>query len=71
MKTEKTKEKANKTRCQDFSSSTSNFQGMSEMMSKCFTGQGKFPDCSSIMKNMLETCCGQGKKDTKTGGRKQ
>jgi hypothetical protein len=37
-------------------------QGMVEMMSRCCAGQGEFPDCSAMMKNMMEAaknqpCC--------------
>jgi hypothetical protein len=35
------------------------FQGMEELMSKCFTGGGGFPDCSTMMEAMKDRpCCG-------------
>jgi pentatricopeptide repeat protein len=32
--------------------------GMSEMMTKCCTGQGSFPDCLTMMEEMKKQCCG-------------
>ncbi len=31
--------------------------GMSEIMTKCCTSQGIFPDCSTIMEEMKKQCC--------------
>lgn len=30
---------------------------MSEMMTKCCTGQGSFPDCLTMMEEMKKQCC--------------
>ncbi len=30
--------------------------GMSEMMTKCCTGQGSFPDCLTMMEEMKKQC---------------
>ncbi len=39
--------------------------GMFEMMKKCCTGEGAFPDCAAMMKSKMSAitsmpCCGQG-----------
>ncbi len=31
--------------------------GMSEMMTKCCTGRGGFPDCSTMTEEMKKHCC--------------
>lgn len=31
--------------------------GMSEMMTKCCTGQGSFPGCLTMMEEMKKQCC--------------
>ncbi len=48
-------------------------QRMFEMMNKCCTGQGGFPDCSTMMKGMMETmrnqpCCTPQTEDTEFDG---
>lgn len=46
-----------------------NFKEMFEKMSKCCPGQGDSPDFSAMkgtmMKNMMEMCCGHTATDTK------
>lgn len=60
MDTEETKEKRGKANSTDFGFVPMG-QGMFEMMNKCCTGEGGFPDCS-MMKSMmdamrLQPCC--------------
>lgn len=68
MPTEGTKDKGGKAGCTDFGSTSKDFQEMFEAMSKCCTGQGGSPDCSAIMKGMMEMCCGP-KADSTTADR--
>jgi hypothetical protein len=68
MKTEETKDNREGAKSMDFGCAPLG-QGMVEMMRKCCTGQGGSPDCSSMMKNMMETmnkqaCCAS-KEDSK------
>lgn len=49
---------------------------MFEMMSRCCTGEGEFPDCSVMMKNMMATahnrsCCAPKTEDTGSDRRKK
>ena len=56
MNTENTKTKKEKTK-----SGAVGFgpmgHGMSEMMTKCCTSQGSFPDCLTMMEEMKKQCC--------------
>jgi len=68
MHTEETEDKGEKAKSTDFGFALMG-HGMFEMMNKCCTGQGGFPDCSVMMKNMMETaknqsCCGPKTEDT-------
>lgn len=61
MHTEATKDKKDEAKSTDFGFGPMG-QGMFKMMSECCTGQGGFPDCSTIMKGMMEamknqSCC--------------
>ena len=61
MDTDKANEKGNKATSAD-SGCAPTGHGMFEMMSKCCTGQGGSPDCSTMMKGMMEamkehSCC--------------
>jgi len=61
MQTEETKDKGEKAKSTAFGFAPMG-HGMFEMMNKCCTGQGRFPDCSTMMKGMMETmrnqpCC--------------
>lgn len=74
MQTEETKDKGEKAKPADFGFAPTG-QGMSEMMNKCCTGQGGFPDCATMMKGMMETmrnqpCC-TSEEDTQSEGRKK
>jgi len=35
-----------------------NFEGMREMMNNFCAGKDGLPDCSTMMKGMMENCCG-------------
>ncbi len=72
MTAEKTNEKGDETTsgCCEFDNSR-----MSEMMGGCCTGQGGAPDCSTMMKNMMEMmrskpCCAEKTKNESEGGKK-
>jgi len=70
MKTEETKNNGTKGESADFGCcNPENFQKMFEKMSKCCPGQGDSPDFSAMngtmMKNMMEMCCGLKTTDTK------
>jgi len=61
MHEEEAKDKGDKAKAADFGFPPKS-QRMFEMMSKCCTGQGGFPACSTMMKGMMETmknqpCC--------------
>jgi len=61
MQTEETKDKGEKAKSTVFGSAPMG-HGMFEMMSERCTSQGGFPDCSTMMKGMMETmrnqpCC--------------
>jgi hypothetical protein len=73
MDTEETKDKGDRANSTDFGFTTMG-QGMFEMMNKCCTGQGGFPDCS-MMKSMIhatknQPCCTSKKEDIPPKNRK-
>ena len=51
------KDKSNKA-CTDFGFNFKDFQGMFERMRKCCPDLGTSVDCSTMMKQMMEACCG-------------
>ncbi len=55
MNTQKSKDKGEKAKS-NVSGTGLMGHGMSEMM-KCCTGQGGFPDCLTVMKEMKKPCC--------------
>jgi hypothetical protein len=57
-KTKNSTDNAGKAGETDFSCNPQDFKGMFEMMSKCCSAQGEMPDCSAMMKVMMENCCG-------------
>ncbi len=70
MQTEETKDNVNKGESADFGCcKPENFQKMFKKMSKCCPGQGDATDFSAMkgtmMKNMMEMCCGHKATDTK------
>jgi hypothetical protein len=74
MNTEETKDKGSTEKNTDFGFAPMK-QMMSEMISKCCTGQGGFPDCSARMKSMMEaktnqSCCTPKTEDTEHGRKK-
>ena len=74
MRAEETKNKGDKAKSTDFGFAPTG-RRMFEMMSKCCAGQGGFPDCSAMMKGMMETmrnqsCCTPPKEGTKFERRK-
>jgi hypothetical protein len=74
MHTEETKDGGDKAKSTNFGFAPLG-QGMPEMMGKCCTGKGGFPNCSTMMKNMMEAmknqpCCTPKKEDTESDGRK-
>ncbi len=75
MKTKETKKAkgtADETKGTWFKCDPENFKGMFEEMSKCFTGQHGFTDCSTMMEVMKnQSCCGpMAEKETKDSSRK-
>ena len=56
MNTEKTKARRAKAKSNAFGFGPMG-HGMSEMMTKCCTGQGSFPDCLTMMEEMKKQCC--------------
>ncbi len=72
MTTEKTNEKGDKTTsgCCGFDD-----RRMSEMMNACCAGQDGSPDCSTMMKSMMEVmrskpCCAEKTENESEGGKK-
>jgi hypothetical protein len=63
-----TKDKKKKTGCTDFTSACKGFQGMFEKMAKCCPDKGSFTDCSGMMKDMMEMCCGSKTNNDKSDG---
>lgn len=75
MNAEKTRDKGAKAKSTDFEFPPVS-QRMFEMMSKCCTGRGDLPDCSVMMKSMMETakkqpCRSQKKEDAASDRRKK
>jgi hypothetical protein len=75
MHTEETEDKGEKAKSTCFGLAPMD-RRMFEMMSKCCTGEGEFPDCSVMMKNMMETahnqsCCAPRTEDNEPGRRKK
>jgi hypothetical protein len=58
MGTDKTKNSKDKARGMDFGCNPRDVKGMFEMMGKCCSAQEGISDCSTMMKSMMETCCG-------------
>jgi hypothetical protein len=69
MDTEKTTNKKEKTTGTDFGFDPEDFKGMFEMMGKCCKAQDGFPDCTAMMKTMMQHCCGPKTDNTKTDHR--
>ncbi len=69
MDTEKTKDSKDKTAGMDFGCNPEDFKGMFEMMGKCCNTQDGFPDCSAMMKSMMQNCCGPKTDNIKTDHR--
>ena len=72
MHTEKTKDKGYNAKSTDFGCAPMGLR-MFEMMRKSFTGQGGFPDCSAMIKSVMEAmgnqpCCTPNKEDTEFDG---
>ncbi|MBT8356783.1 MAG: hypothetical protein HKO79_07875 [Desulfobacterales bacterium] len=70
MKTKETKDNGPKSENNDFGCwYPKSFQKMFQKMGQCFPGQGDITDISatkdSMMKNMMEMCCGPKTADTK------
>ena len=55
MKSERRKDKKEKAKANAFGLGPTMGCGMSEMMN-CCTGQGGFPDCSTMMEEMKKQC---------------
>ncbi len=58
MSTEETKHKEKKTASADSGFGPMGHM-MSQMMDACCTGEGGFPDCSTLMKNMMKSVSSQ------------
>jgi hypothetical protein len=69
MNTEKTTNKKEKTTGTDFGFNPENIKGMFEMMCKCCASRDGVPDCSTMMKTMMETCSGPKTDNVKTDHR--
>jgi len=65
METDKTNDNKNKIPGTDFGCKPEDFKGMFEMMAECFKAQNSVPDCSAMMKTMMQNCCGPKKENTK------
>jgi hypothetical protein len=65
MNTEKTNGKKDKAAGTDFGCNPKDFKGMFEMMGKCCNGQDGFPDCTAMMKSMMQNCCEPKTENTK------
>ncbi len=74
MHTDETKDKGEKAKATD-SGFAPMGQRMFEMMGKCCTSQGGFPDCSTMMKGMMQAMgnqpCKPSTKDTESDGSKK
>ena len=75
MQTEETKDTGDTAKSVDFEFASMG-KRMCEMMSKCCPGQGGFPDCSAMMKNMMEAmedqpCCKPRTENSKFDGEKK
>ncbi|MFI5294639.1 MAG: hypothetical protein ACHQ0Y_06380 [Thermodesulfovibrionales bacterium] len=75
MQMKEIKDKGDKAKSADFGFSPKG-QRMFEMMSTCCAGQGGFPDCSTMMKGMMEAmrsrpCCTPKTEDTEFDGSKK
>ena len=66
MDTENAKKNKKKTPDTDFGCKPENFKGMFEMMAECFKTQGGLPDCSAMMKTMMQNCCGPKAESTRS-----
>jgi len=66
MDSKKTKDCKDKAGGMDSSCNPQNFKGMFEMMGKCCSAQDGMPDCSAMMKNMMENCGGPKAENTKS-----
>ena len=60
MNTKKTKDKGGNAKSSAFGFGPMG-HGMSEMMTKCCTGRGGFPDCLKMMDEMKKQCCAPNK----------
>jgi hypothetical protein len=69
MDTKNTKDKADKTAGTDFGFNPENIKGMFEMMGKYCGSRDRVPDCSAMMKTMMETCCGPKTDNSRTDRR--
>ena len=58
MNANDTKGKNEKEGFTGFSCCSGNFEGMGEMMNNFCGGADGVPDCSTMMKGMMENCCG-------------
>jgi hypothetical protein len=75
MHTKETNEKGDKAKSADPGFAPMSHK-MFEMMNACCTGQGGFPDCSTMMKGMREEgggqpCCESGTEDAESERRKK
>ena len=70
MSKERTKSQDKKNNKPDFECCPGDFQKMAKMMENCCSGQEGTQDCSALMKEMMQSCCGPGKEKTKTDEQK-
>ena len=66
-----TKEKNEKEGFTGFSCCSGNFEGMSEMMNNFCAGTDGLPDYSTMMKGMMENCCGTKSESSKADSETQ
>ncbi len=70
MNTENTKARGEKAKSASFGFGPMG-HGMSEIMTKCCTSQGIFPDCSTMMEEMKKQCCAPQKDATESERKKK
>ncbi len=66
MNANDTKGKNEKEDFTGFSCCSGNFEGMREMMKSFCGGADGVPDCSTMMKGMMENCCGSKAESSKS-----
>jgi hypothetical protein len=71
METQKSNDNKGKTAGTVFGCNPEDFKKMFRTMDSCCSAQKGMPDCSTMMKTMMETCCGPKTDESKTDRRKE